>query len=343
MIGPHETPRDRPVCTLLSTRSMRLSAYLVVLAPSVVLAACGSANSASLSSTDASTEDAGGSSGERDGGGAPSGDGSSTPVSTPDASLSDAGHTSDAASSRDAGNASDATPDASATTLALAIPMYMDPSAPDWAQETSAANQVPLLVANPNSGPGASADSSYSKAVATAQAAGQTIIGYIHTSYGARTIAEVEADIDSWYSFYPAIDGIFSDETATDASLVSSYYAPLYAYVKAKGGKAVVVINPGTPPDESYMTASDVVLSFEDTYANYTGMQTPAWVASYPRTRFWHIVLSASQTEMTTAVSLARQRNAGLIYATDQGPATAYSQLVTGAYWQAELAAVAAP
>jgi len=39
----------------------------------------------------------------------------------------------------------------------------------------------------------------------------------------------------------------------------------------------------------------------------------------------------------------ARQRNVGTVYVTDQGPATAYQQIVTGAYWQAELAAVQAP
>ena len=103
------------------------------------------------------------------------------------------------------------------------------------------------------------------------------------------------------------------------------------------------VINPGTPPDESYMSAADIVLSFEDTYANYGSAETPAWVASYAPSRFWHIVLSATQAEMETAVALARQRNAGLIYVTDQGPATAYQQLVTGAYWEAELAAVSSP
>ena len=91
------------------------------------------------------------------------------------------------------------------------------------------------------------------------------------------------------------------------------------------------------------MSASDIVLSFEDTYANYANAATPSWVMTYSRARFWHIVLSATQAQMTAAVTLARQRNAGLIYITDQGPATAYSQLVTGAYWQAELAAAGAP
>ncbi|MGH7294200.1 MAG: hypothetical protein ACRELB_04675 [Polyangiaceae bacterium] len=37
------------------------------------------------------------------------------------------------------------------------------------------------------------------------------------------------------------------------------------------------------------------------------------------------------------------KRNAGYVYVTDQGPATAYQQLVSGQYWQAELSAVQAP
>jgi len=46
---------------------------------------------------------------------------------------------------------------------------------------------------------------------------------------------------------------------------------------------------------------------------------------------------------MNDAVTLARQRNVGLLYVTDQGPATAYQSFVTGAYWQAEIAATQAP
>jgi hypothetical protein len=233
---------------------------------------------------------------------------------------------------------------------AIAVPMYVDPSAAAslWAQVTSAAPTVALLVANPDSGPGTSAAAQYTQAIANAHAAGQAIVGYVHTSYAARAIAQVEADVDSWYSFYPAIDGVFVDETSTDTSTVASYYQPLYAYVKAKpSGPRTVVINPGTLVDESFMQAADIVVTFEDTYANYTNGSYPAnpsWAASYPRWRFWHLVLSATTTaDMQNAVSIARQRNVGYVYVTDQGPSTAYQQIVTGAYWQAELAAVQAP
>jgi hypothetical protein len=327
---------------------MRPHAGLAPFALASILTACSGTNGTTLAGADASSLDDSGApaSSHSDGGTSSTPSDAAAPVpddaSPPSGGYPDAAP--DAAPLGDAGDASTSAPvDAAAPTQALAIPMYLDPPAPAWTMETSAAAQVPLLVANPDSGPGSSADSAYTQAIATAHGAGQAIIGYVHTSYGARAIAQVEADIDSWYSFYPAIDGIFSDETATAASLVASYYAPLYSYVKAKGGKAVVVINPGTPPDESYMTASDIVLSFEDTYANYGSAQTPVWTAGYPSGRFWHIVLSATQAEMTTAVSLARQRNVGLVYVTDQGPATAYQQIVTGAYWEAELAAVTAP
>lgn len=247
------------------------------------------------------------------------------------------------------GDASDAGGDGGPA-QAIAIPMYVDPTASPalWSQANDAGAAVALLVANPDSGPGTSAEAEYTQAIAATHAAGQAIVGYVHTSYGSRALSDVEADVDSWYSFYPAIDGIFVDETSTDVSTVASYYQPLDAYVKAKtGGPRTVVINPGTIVDESFMQAADIVVTFEDTYANYTNgtyPANPAWAASYPRWRFWHLVLSAATpAEMQNAVSIARDRNVGYVYVTDQGPSTAYQQIITGAYWQAELAAVGEP
>jgi hypothetical protein len=209
---------------------------------------------------------------------------------------------------------------------------------------TTAAPAVALLIANPASGPGTSAEAQYTQAISTAHGAAQSIIGYVHTSYGARLIGDVEADIEFWYSYYPAIDGIFFDEVSNDTSTIASYYQLLHDYVKRKTGPDIVVINPGTAIDEAFMQTADVVVSFEDTYAAYTSASyppNPSWIANYPPSRFWHLVLSAtSVADMQNAVSLARSRNVGIVYVTDQGPATAYQQIVSGAYWQAELAAV---
>jgi hypothetical protein len=273
-------------------------------------------------------------------------------AAAPDSSATDSGTPSsdtgsgpddaaaDAPPSGDSGGPGDA-----ATGMSIAVPMYIDPSttAP-WAQMTAAAATATLLVANPNSGPGTSADPQYTQTISTAHGVSQSIIGYVHTSYGARVIGDVEADIDSWYSFYPAVDGIFFDEVSTDATTIPGYYQPIHDYVKGKTGRDIVVINPGTAIDEAFMQTADIVMNFEDTYANYTSNsypQNPSWFANYPPSRFWHIVLSAtSVADMQDAVSLARSRNAGYVYITDQGPNTAYQQIVSGTYWQAELTAV---
>ena len=233
---------------------------------------------------------------------------------------------------------------------AIGIPMYVDPSASPstWAQVASAAPTVALLVANSDSGPGVSVQDSYTQAITAAHAVGQIVVGYVHTAYGSRNIAQVEADVDAWYSFYPMIDGIFSDETSTDVGTIARYYQPLFQYVKGKaGGQRLVVINPGTMIDEPFMTVADVVVTFEDTYAHYTDGSYPAnptWMAGYSRRRFWHLVLAATTAaDMQNAISITRQRNVGYVYVTDQPPTTAYSQIVNGVYWQTEIAVTSAP
>ena len=275
--------------------------------------------------------------------------------STGDAAAAGLDAGSDAATAQGGDAGHEAGPDGSAAGVdasdagapqAIGVPMYVDPSSSPatWTQMTSGAPAVALLIANPDNGPGSSVQADYTSEIAAVHAAGETIVGYIHTQYAARSIADVEADIDAWYTSYPAIDGIFSDETSSDKSTVSAYYEPLYEYVKKKSGADWVVINPGTAVDESFMQAADVIVTFEDTYANYTGASTPSWVTGYPRWRFWNLVLSTSSaSDMQNAVSLARQRNVGYVYVTDQAPGTAYEKIVSGAYWQAETAAVQAP
>jgi len=231
---------------------------------------------------------------------------------------------------------------------AIAFPLYDDPSGDPaaWQQMNGAAPKVALLVANPASGPGPMAEGQYTQAIATTHAAGQTIVGYVHTSYAntmTRPVSAVEADVDAWYSYYPDIDGIFFDEVSTDTSTIAAYYQPLHDYVKGKAGQRVVVINPGTLVDEAFMATADIVVTFEDVYANYVSNYppNPAWIANYPRWRFWHLVLQATSVgDMQNAVAIARGRNVGYVYVTDQPPASAYQTLASGAYWQAELAAV---
>jgi hypothetical protein len=261
---------------------------------------------------------------------------------------------------KDADAASDATLDAESDTTSsadgavasgvhVAIPMYVDPSDSPalWTEVYAGAPTVGLLVANLDNGPGTAVDADYTAAVTSAHAAGELVIGYVHTTSAGRAIADVEADVDAWYAFYPTLDGIFVDEVSSDASTVASYYLPLYTHIKSKAAKSTVAINPGTMVDESFMTASDILITFEDVYADFIdptqNPPNPAWVATYPASRFWTLILSADPSVEANAITLARGRNAGWIYVTSEGPATAYQNIETGTYWTNELTDVSAP
>ncbi len=292
-----------------------------------------------------------GSLGSSDDGGSSEAQPSSPPVDggSPDAK-SDVG--TDGGEHADAGTHGDATTagDAATAGARVAIPMYLDPTqSPSlWSEVFAAGAEVGILIVSTDSiGPGTSVDSTYTTAITAAHAAGQLVLGYTHTTSAQRAIAVVKADVDAWYSFYPALDGIFVDEVSDDTSTASSYYVPLYTYIKAKGANVTVAINPGTMVDEAFMSASDILLTYEDTYANFIDPNenppNPAWVATYPPSRFWNIVLSTDASVEVNAIDLAKGRNAGWIYVTAEGPDTAYQAIETGSYWTTELADVTTP
>ncbi len=231
----------------------------------------------------------------------------------------------------------------------IAVPSYFYPGSL-WTQLEDAAPSVGLAIINPDSGPSGAVNPDYAAQVVHSQTAGLTVIGYIHTSYGARSLAEVEAEIDAYYTFYPSLDGIFLDEVSTDCALVlpppagNGYYSQLHAHIKAKGGKALTVINPGTQTDECYVTASDIIVNFESTYADYTdpSYAQPDWVNAYNPSRFWHLVYdTATVAQMRTALALSKARHAGWVYVTPDlktGPwINPWDSLPDVPYWVAEL------
>ena len=57
---------------------------------------------------------------------------------------------------------------------------------------------------------------------------------------------EVQADMDRWRSFYPAVTGIFFDEMSNKAGL-ETYYAGLTAYAKSRGADFTVATLAPTP------------------------------------------------------------------------------------------------
>jgi hypothetical protein len=221
----------------------------------------------------------------------------------------------------------------------VAVPSYFYPGSL-WTQMESGAPTVGLAIINPNSGPGTSKDQNYANQVTSTEAKGITVVGYVSTSYAgtqntARTLAAAEQDVDTYYSWYPNLGGIFVDEVSTDCAARDSYYKPLYDYIKNKGGVAEVVLNPGTDTSECYTSAGDIIVNFEDVYSNYINWTPASWVSKYPASQFWQIIYSTSTADMSNAIALSKERNADWVYVTDDGGDNPYDTLPS--YWSNEL------
>jgi hypothetical protein len=230
-------------------------------------------------------------------------------------------------------------PAGTVTCQRMAIPAYFAPGTL-WNQAIAGAPRVRIMVMNPYNGPGAAFDSGYAAAVSNAQAAGIQVMGYVYTSYGTRATNDVRNDIDTYESWYH-VDGIFLDEVSPYPAQLY-YYQDVDAYIQAYPG-STTILNPGVHPDEAYMGVGDIVLSFEGNYATYNNsFSLPAWAKTYPSDRFWHVVWNTTQNQMKTAIEQrSRQRNAGLVYVTNDGGTNGlnpYDTLPTPfSYWTNEL------
>lgn len=220
----------------------------------------------------------------------------------------------------------------------LAVPAYFRPG-PLWTQVNRAGSALQLAVLNPASGPGSAPDPQYLSAVRAAQASGITVVGYVYTDYGNRSLSAVESEIDAYHRWY-GVDGIFFDQASTNCDN-APYYATLNAFVKARGGLARTILNPGTQTNECYVRDADILLTFEGSYTDYVNSYSaPAWVARYSPVHFWHVIYGASTVSaMTHAIQLSKRRGAGFVYVTPATLPNPYDDLPSGLYWTGELAA----
>jgi len=216
----------------------------------------------------------------------------------------------------------------------IMVPSYIYPGA-GWSQIDAGHPPVDLAIINPASGPGSSPDTNYASQVQTSQGAGVDVVGYVHTSYGTRSLGTVENEISEYETWYH-VNGIFVDEASTNCSTESSYYAPLYAYIHAQPGLDLTILNPGTATNQCYMAASDVILGFEGSPTDLAGAgPLPSWTANYPPGRFWGVVYGTSSAALGSVLSTLSGDGFGEVYVTDQNLPNPYGALPT--YWDQEL------
>lgn len=215
-----------------------------------------------------------------------------------------------------------------AAELQILIPLYSypnhyNPKTYIWRKVAAAQKQVLITaIINPNNGPGiGSPNRDYLQGMKDLRAAGVTILGYVFTKYGDRSITKVKADIDIYNSYYD-IDGIFLDEAASSIDKLN-YYQEVYKYIKAKSKLRTVILNQGTHTHEDYLTrpAADNVVIFENYTQNWLRYQTDTYINKYNSKHFSSLIHTVpNAATMKSHIDRAVARNVGYIYITDDSP-----------------------
>jgi hypothetical protein len=197
----------------------------------------------------------------------------------------------------------------------MVVPAYFYPGA-GWSR-ASDSKPVPriMILDVAGAGAGGAPQRKYHAAVKRAQAAGITVMGYSDTDYTQRPPADIEADVRNYKAWYGVTDIFLDQVTSGPAQL--GYYRSLARYIHSVNPGSAVMLNPGIYPDQQYMSAGDIVMVFENTYASYVSLQVPGWVRRYPATRFAYVIYGTSAAQLANALSLAQQRHAGFVYVTN--------------------------
>ena len=226
--------------------------------------------------------------------------------------------------------------------IELLVPLYSYPAWYDstnyiWSSVAAAAGQVPVTaVINPNNGPdGWPPNADYVAGLNDLRSAGVTILGYVYTSYGARSLAVVKADIDL-YDQHFNIDGIFVDEVSTSTNQLG-YYQTLYSYIVARSNLHAGVANPGIHQAEPFISTptADTTVIFEDG-SGWSGYTPDDYVTNYHASSFAALVYAEPDpAAMQATIVQAVKRGIGFVYITDDTLPNPWDTLP--AYWEDEV------
>ncbi|MFI5419777.1 MAG: spherulation-specific family 4 protein [Nitrososphaerales archaeon] len=200
----------------------------------------------------------------------------------------------------------------SSNVTGIIIPLYSYPNA-DWqtvVQEKESNPSVPMVaVINPNNGPGYAIDPNFVAGIQALKAAGILVLGYVPTSYGGRSSADVISDITTYASRYQ-VNGIFFDEMAS-VSGYESYYSGLSSYAKSLG-MTLTVGNPGTGVPSSYIGTVDNMVIYEN-----SGLPTSAYLGNLGYQKNDFSVISYDNSYVNASFLASVSQDVGYIYLTD--------------------------
>jgi len=123
-------------------------------------------------------------------------------------------------------------------------------------------------------------------------------IWYIYSKYWKRDLNTIKKSIDNWLNYYPNIGWIFVDETS---NLKSDYnfYKEIFNYIKSKNKNLVVVLNPWTNTDESYVNISDNIIIYENPCWEYDNHKNSDWINKYSKDHFSFLWYKCNKSEFS--------------------------------------------
>jgi hypothetical protein len=237
--------------------------------------------------------------------------------------------------------------------------LYTSPTDPSWSQVESGTPTVSAAILDmcAADGTGSGCDgmpwdeqppSTWTTLISTLQGDGITPLVYIATDYGDVSgssdfsLSTVESEVSQAVGWYGKNIGFMFDEGATTCALESSYYEPLYSYVKSVTSNGTVEINAGTVNSSMscYLSATDILQVFEGSETSFQTATFPSWMASYPARQFAATISAGTSTGVGTDVTDAATDGIGNVYVDDETGTPNYETLP--AFWSTEVADVAA-
>ncbi|SPO04383.1 uncharacterized protein DNG_07068 [Cephalotrichum gorgonifer] len=165
--------------------------------------------------------------------------------------------------------------------MSILIPLYIYPTAGSWNPLLSAAQGYPsvnfTVIINPNNGPGTTTlpDANYMEALRSiTRYPNVDILGYVASTYGARDIADIEADIATYSGWGDEISlqGIFIDEAPSGIEY-GDFMSDITLNIRETWAEtldmdATVVYNPGVVIDQTLYSNADLIVAFEGAEAD---------------------------------------------------------------------------
>jgi len=218
--------------------------------------------------------------------------------------------------------------------MKIIVPAYFYATSTFWPTLRAQNLAVEYAIINPASGPGLNKDDNYTSLVASCQASGVSILGYVATTYGAKPMASVLDEVRRYSTWYN-VDGYFFDEAASGTDRID-YYAQLY-----KNVKGVIVLNPGTYPHQSYVEVCDIIC-VEERGVEVTetrSVDLANWMKGQPPNKFCYIIFGVTTAaKMRRILAKAQERNVGYVYITSDNLPNPFDTLPP--YWTDECAFV---